>query len=118
MTPILFGNDALKIFEQLEQIIIVACGTSYHAGLVAKYWMRVGQGACLRGIASEFRYRKSVLKNKTLMIGISQSGETADTLAALKLARKLGLEWILESVMYRINSYPDMQLIVYHPGGP
>jgi len=109
LTPILFGNDAPKIFEEVEQIIIIACGTSYHAGLVAKYWIEeLAKVHVSVEIASEFRYRKSVLKNKTLMIGISQSGETADTLAALKLARNLGLEWIFgicnvqESTLIRI----------------
>ena len=109
LTPILFGNDAPEIFEEVEQIIIIACGTSYHAGLVAKYWIEeLAKVHVSVEIASEFRYRKSVLKNKTLMIGISQSGETADTLAALKLAKRLGLEWIFgicnvqESTLIRI----------------
>ena len=109
LTAGLFGDIAKRVFGQVEQIIIVACGTSYHAGLVAKYWIEeLAKIPVSVEIASEFRYRKSVIKNKTLMIGISQSGETADTLAALNLARNLGLEWIFgicnvqESTLMRI----------------
>lgn len=80
-----FGHQAEEIFETLEQIQIIACGTSYHAGLVAKYWMEDIIGIpCQIEVASEYRYRNPVIKNNTLFVTISQSGETADTLAALQ----------------------------------
>ncbi len=80
-----FGADASEIFDQVKQVQIVACGTSYHAGLVAKYWIEDLVGIpCLVEVASEFRYRKVVLPEGTLFLSISQSGETADTLAALR----------------------------------
>ncbi|HLP81485.1 MAG TPA: glutamine--fructose-6-phosphate transaminase (isomerizing), partial [Nitrosomonas sp.] len=87
----LFGSEADKIFSRVNQILIIACGTSYHAGLVARYWMESVAGLpCNVEIASEYRYRDPIADPDTLVIGISQSGETADTLAALSYARKLG----------------------------
>ena len=78
-----FGAGAGEIFDQVKQVQIVACGTSYHAGLVAKYWIEDLVGIpCLVEVASEFRYRKVVLSEGTLFLSVSQSGETADTLAA------------------------------------
>ncbi|MBO1520268.1 glutamine--fructose-6-phosphate transaminase (isomerizing) [Oceanisphaera pacifica] len=86
-----FGNDARNIFEHVEHIQLIACGTSYHAGMVARYWFEALAGiACDIEIASEFRYRKSVVRPNSLLITLSQSGETADTLAALRLAKELG----------------------------
>jgi len=86
-----FGEKAPRIFDQIRHIQIVACGTSYHAGLVARYWLEEWAGvACQVEIASEFRYRKKVVYEDTLFIAISQSGETADTLAALTQAKDLG----------------------------
>jgi glucosamine--fructose-6-phosphate aminotransferase (isomerizing) len=80
-----FGPQAEEIFSSIEQLHIIACGTSYHAGLVAKYWAEDIIGLpCQVEVASEFRYRNPVIQNNTLFITISQSGETADTLAALK----------------------------------
>jgi len=80
-----FGAGASEIFDQVKQVQIVACGTSYHAGLVAKYWIEDLVGIpCLVEVASEFRYRKVVLSEGTLFLSVSQSGETADTLAALR----------------------------------
>ncbi|WP_417535284.1 glutamine--fructose-6-phosphate transaminase (isomerizing) [Methylophaga sp.] len=79
-----FGPKAEQIFKTVEQIHIIACGTSYHAGMVTKYWMEDIIGLpCQVEVASEFRYRNPVILNKTLFVMISQSGETADTLAAL-----------------------------------
>ncbi len=87
----LFGSEAEEIFSSMNQILIIACGTSYHAGLVARYWMESVAGLpCNVEIASEYRYRDPIADPKTLVIGISQSGETADTLAALSYAKKLG----------------------------
>ncbi|MDH5393526.1 MAG: glutamine--fructose-6-phosphate transaminase (isomerizing), partial [Gammaproteobacteria bacterium] len=80
-----FGNDASDVFDKVKQVQIIACGTSYHAGMVAKYWMESLAGiACQVEVASEFRYRKPVVIDNTLVVTISQSGETADTLAALR----------------------------------
>lgn len=86
-----FGMQASNIFDQVEHIKIIACGTSYHAGMVAKYWSESLAGLpCSVEIASEFRYRKSFVPKNSLFVTISQSGETADTLAALELARETG----------------------------
>ncbi|HTD90690.1 MAG TPA: glutamine--fructose-6-phosphate transaminase (isomerizing), partial [Burkholderiales bacterium] len=87
----LFGATAEEIFSQIKQILILACGTSYHAGMVARYWLEGIAGVpCNVEIASEYRYRESVPDPRTLVITISQSGETADTLAALQYAKSLG----------------------------
>ena len=86
-----FGSDAKAIFDRVQGIQIVACGTSYHAGLVAKYWFEDWAGVpCQVEVASEFRYRKVVVQPNTLFVTISQSGETADTLAALRNAKESG----------------------------
>ena len=80
-----FGPQAESIFDSIERVHIVACGTSYHAGLVAKYWFEDIIGIpCQAEVASEFRYRNPVIQHNTLFVVISQSGETADTLAALQ----------------------------------
>lgn len=80
-----FGSEAKQIFNSIEQMYIIACGTSYHAGLVAKYWAEDIIGLpCQVEVASEFRYRNPVIQNNTLFVTISQSGETADTLSALQ----------------------------------
>lgn len=80
-----FGSEAAEIFDQIKQVQIIACGTSYHAGLVARYWLESLAGIpCNVEVASEFRYRQPVILNDTLVVTISQSGETADTLAALR----------------------------------
>ena len=86
-----FGAGAAEIFDQVEHIQIIACGTSYHAGMVARYWLEDLTGiSCNIEIASEFRYRRSYVHPNSLLVTISQSGETADTLAALRLAKELG----------------------------
>ncbi len=86
-----FGPAASKTFEHIQAVQIIACGTSYHAGLVAKYWMEsIANLPCNIEVASEFRYRKTVVSPNSLFVTISQSGETADTLAALRVAKKLG----------------------------
>jgi glucosamine--fructose-6-phosphate aminotransferase (isomerizing) len=83
----IFGPESDRIFEQVENIQIIACGTSYHAGYVAKYWLEELVGIpCQVEVASEFRYRKVVVSKNTLFVTLSQSGETADTLAALRNA--------------------------------
>ncbi len=89
----LFGADAEAVFDRTRQILILACGTSFHAGLVAKYWLEsVARLPVSVEIASEYRYRESVPQAGTLVMTISQSGETADTLAALQHAKAQGLE--------------------------
>uniref|UniRef100_A0A7C2AZI1 Glutamine--fructose-6-phosphate aminotransferase [isomerizing] n=1 Tax=Pseudomonas graminis TaxID=158627 RepID=A0A7C2AZI1_9PSED len=86
-----FGPQAAELFAKVRNVQIVACGTSYHAGMVARYWLEGLAGIpCQVEVASEFRYRKVVVQPDTLFVSISQSGETADTLAALRNAKELG----------------------------
>ncbi|MDO8696250.1 MAG: glutamine--fructose-6-phosphate transaminase (isomerizing), partial [Pseudomonas sp.] len=86
-----FGPQAAELFAQVKNVQIVACGTSYHAGMVARYWLEELAGIpCQIEVASEFRYRKVVVHPDSLFVSISQSGETADTLAALRNAKELG----------------------------
>jgi glucosamine--fructose-6-phosphate aminotransferase (isomerizing) len=83
-----FGANAKAIFDKVDHVQIIACGTSYHAGMVAKYWLESWANiACSVEVASEFRYRKVVVPKNSLIVTISQSGETADTLAALRKAQ-------------------------------
>jgi len=92
VSPELFGNGAHRVFKDIEQVLILACGTSYYSGSVAKYWLEgIAKVPTAVEVASEYRYRDSVPNPKTLVVTISQSGETADTLAALKHARGLGM---------------------------
>jgi glutamine---fructose-6-phosphate transaminase (isomerizing) len=93
ITPELFGEGAKAVFDQIDNVLILACGTSYYSGCTAKYWLEsVAKIPTQVEIASEYRYRESVPNPKTLIVTISQSGETADTLAALRHARELGME--------------------------
>jgi glutamine---fructose-6-phosphate transaminase (isomerizing) len=99
ITPELFdvpgykpGESAFNTFKDIDNVLILACGTSYYSGSVAKYWLEsIAKIPCNVEIASEYRYRDSVPNPKTLVVTITQSGETADTLAALKHARSLGM---------------------------
>ena len=85
-----FGVSAKKIFNQIKQVQIVACGTSFNAAIVAKYWLEdIAKLSCNVEVASEYRYRRPILLNGTLFLTLSQSGETADTLEALKAAKKI-----------------------------
>ena len=96
LVPGIFGAEAKNAFAQIDSILILACGTSYHAGLVARYWLEEIAGiTCSVEIASEYRYRSSVANSKTLVVTISQSGETADTLAALNHAKATGHPYTL-----------------------
>ncbi|MBU0689058.1 MAG: glutamine--fructose-6-phosphate transaminase (isomerizing) [Gammaproteobacteria bacterium] len=91
LVPGIFGAEANEIFPKVENILILACGTSNHAGQVARYWLEEIAGIpCTVEIASEYRYRTSVPNPRTLVVTISQSGETADTLAALNHAKATG----------------------------
>ena len=92
ISPELFGDGAYRVFKEVDSVLILACGTSYYAGSTAKYWLEsIAKIPTSVEIASEYRYRDSVPNPRTLVVTISQSGETADTLAALKHARSLGM---------------------------
>jgi glutamine---fructose-6-phosphate transaminase (isomerizing) len=96
ITPELFGDEAFKVFKEIDSILILACGTSYYSGSTAKYWLEsIAKIPTSVEIASEYRYRDSVPNPRTLVVTISQSGETADTIAALKHARSLGMQHTL-----------------------
>lgn len=102
-----FGHNAAEVFDNIKAIQILACGTSYHAGLVARYWFEeLARVPCNIEVASEFRYRSPVLTPDTLIVTISQSGETADTLAALLEAKKLGAKYSLA-----ICNVPESSLV-------
>jgi len=102
-----FGHNAADVFDNIKAIQILACGTSYHAGLVARYWFEeLARVPCNIEVASEFRYRSPVLAPDTLIVTISQSGETADTLAALLEAKKLGARYSLA-----ICNVPESSLV-------
>ena len=101
-----FGPHAKAVFDVTDTVQIVACGTSYHAGLVAKYWLEsVGVG-CSVEVASEFRYRRHVVPERGLLVAVSQSGETADTLAALGEAKRIGYPYALA-----ICNVPESSLV-------
>ncbi|MEN9904265.1 MAG: hypothetical protein RLZZ555_830 [Pseudomonadota bacterium] len=92
IVPELFGDGAYRVFKEIDKILILACGTSYYSGCTAKYWLEaIAKVPTQVEIASEYRYRESVPDPKTLVVTISQSGETADTLAALRHAQSLGM---------------------------
>jgi glucosamine--fructose-6-phosphate aminotransferase (isomerizing) len=96
ITPELFGDGAYKVFKDVDSVLILACGTSYYSGSTAKYWLEsIAKIPTSVEIASEYRYRESVPNPRTLVVTITQSGETADTLAALKHARSLGMKHTL-----------------------
>ncbi|MDP3877654.1 MAG: glutamine--fructose-6-phosphate transaminase (isomerizing) [Methylobacter sp.] len=102
-----FGHNAAEVFDNIKAIQILACGTSYHAGMVARYWFeKLARVPCNIEVASEFRYRNPVLAPDTLVVTISQSGETADTLAALLEAKKLGAKYSLA-----ICNVPESSLV-------
>jgi glucosamine--fructose-6-phosphate aminotransferase (isomerizing) len=107
LSPQVFGFSAIEIFEKIDSALILACGTSYHAGVVARYWLESLAGIpCNVEIASEYRYRDTVPNPRSLVIVISQSGETADSIAALSHARKLGQPFSLA-----ICNVPESALI-------
>jgi glucosamine--fructose-6-phosphate aminotransferase (isomerizing) len=96
ISPELFGDSAWRVFKEIDQVLILACGTSFYAGSTARYWLESIAGIPTTvEVASEYRYRTSVPNPRTLVVTITQSGETADTLAALKHARSLGMEHTL-----------------------
>ena len=96
ITSELFGKNAEQTFKDIDRVLILACGTSYYSGCVAQYWIEaIAKIPCHVEIASEYRYRESVADPRTLVVTITQSGETADTLAALRHAQSLGLKHTL-----------------------
>ncbi len=115
-----FGPKAGRIFDTIEHIQIIACGTSYHAGLVARYGFEDLAGvSCNVEVASEFRYRKTVVLPNTLFVTISQSGETADTLAALRAAREMGFSHTLSICNVAESSLVrESELVLMTRAGP
>jgi glucosamine--fructose-6-phosphate aminotransferase (isomerizing) len=96
IVPELFGDGAHRVFNAIDNVLILACGTSYYSGCTAKYWLEAIAGIpCQVEVASEYRYRTSVPNPRTLVVTITQSGETADTLAALRHAQSLGMHHTL-----------------------
>ncbi|MFM2276442.1 MAG: hypothetical protein RL211_2314 [Pseudomonadota bacterium] len=92
IVPELFGDGAYRIFKDIDNVLILACGTSYYSGCTAKYWLeKIAKVPTQVEVASEYRYRDSVPNSRTLVVTITQSGETADTLAALRHAQGLGM---------------------------
>jgi glucosamine--fructose-6-phosphate aminotransferase (isomerizing) len=107
IVPQLFGVEAASTMKRINAVTVLACGTSYHAGLVARYWIEAIAGIpCSVEIASEYRYRDSVPNPDALVIAISQSGETADTIAALQFAKSLG-----QNLTLAICNVPESSLI-------
>jgi len=96
IVPELFGDGAYRVFKDIDNVLILACGTSYYSGCAAKYWLEsMAKMPTQVEVASEYRYRDSVPNPRTLVVTISQSGETADTLAALRHAQSLGMQHTL-----------------------
>jgi glucosamine--fructose-6-phosphate aminotransferase (isomerizing) len=102
-----FGAKATDVFDKVQGVHIIACGTSYHAGLIGRYWLESIAGIpCSVEVASEFRYRKPVVRKNSLIVTLSQSGETADTLAGLLEAKRLGFGYSLS-----ICNVPESSLV-------
>ncbi|MDE2616376.1 MAG: glutamine--fructose-6-phosphate transaminase (isomerizing) [Burkholderiales bacterium] len=96
IVPELFGDGAYRVFKEVDSVLILACGTSYYSGCAAKYWLEsIAKVPTQVEVASEYRYRDSVPNPRTLVVTITQSGETADTLAALRHAQSLGMQQTL-----------------------
>ncbi|MCI0400561.1 MAG: glutamine--fructose-6-phosphate transaminase (isomerizing) [Gammaproteobacteria bacterium] len=115
-----FGPNAASVLDTIHSVHIVACGTSYHAGLIARYWMEAIAGLpCSVEVASEFRYRRLVVRPETLFVSISQSGETADTLAALREAKQRGYAHSLAICNVPESSLTrESELVVMTRAGP
>lgn len=118
-SPVLFGKDAEAVFQQVDSVLILAAGTSYYAGLTAKYWLESIAGLSTNvEIASEYRYRISVPNSKQLIVTISQSGETLDTMEALKHAKSLGQELTLSICNVQESALPRAsKLVLYTRAG-
>ncbi|MFM9835809.1 MAG: glutamine--fructose-6-phosphate transaminase (isomerizing) [Methylophilaceae bacterium] len=118
-SPALFGDGATEVFKQIDSVLILAAGTSYYAGLTAKYWLEgIAEIRTSVEIASEYRYRKSVPNPKQLIVTISQSGETLDTMEALKHAQKLGQNLTLSICNVQESALPRAsKLVLYTRAG-
>jgi glutamine---fructose-6-phosphate transaminase (isomerizing) len=115
ITPALFGADAEAVFAQIDSVQILACGTSYYASSVARYWIEsIAKIPCNVEIASEYRYRDSVANAKQLVITISQSGETLDTMEALKRAKELGHPYTLSICNVRESAIPRASRLIFY----
>ncbi|WP_298576434.1 glutamine--fructose-6-phosphate transaminase (isomerizing) [uncultured Luteimonas sp.] len=113
--PELFGKDARQVLGEVEGVQILACGTSFYAGSVARYWIEsIGGLPCSVEIASEYRYRKAVANPKHLIVTISQSGETLDTMEALKYAKSLGHEHTLSICNVPESAIPRASRLVFY----
>ena len=113
--PALFGANAADVLADIESVQILACGTSYYAGLTARYWLEDIAGIpCAVDIASEYRYRKVVANPKQLIVTISQSGETLDTMEALKYAKSLGQERTLSICNVPESAIPRASKLVFY----
>ena len=117
--PELFGANAAEILSQIDGVQILACGTSYYAGLTARYWLEAIAGIPTSvEIASEYRYRDAVARPNTLIVTISQSGETLDTMEALKYAKSLGHKWALSICNVKESAIPRASdLVIYTRAG-
>ncbi len=117
--PELFGAQAAEILSQIDGVQILACGTSYYAGLTARYWLEAIAGIPTSvEIASEYRYRDAVARPNTLIVTISQSGETLDTMEALKYAKSLGHKWALSICNVKESAIPRASdLVIYTRAG-
>ncbi|GAA5003672.1 glutamine--fructose-6-phosphate transaminase (isomerizing) [Pseudoluteimonas lycopersici] len=114
-SPQLFGADAESVLRDIDAVQILACGTSYYAGLVARYWIEAIAGIpCAVDIASEYRYRDVVANTKQLVVTISQSGETLDTMEALKYAKSLGQQRTLSICNVPESAIPRASRLVYY----
>jgi len=114
-SPLLFGANAEEVLRDVEGVQILACGTSYYAGLTARYWIEAISGLpCSVEIASEYRYRKAVANPKHLIVTISQSGETLDTMEALKYAKSLGHDRTLSICNVPESAIPRASKLVYY----
>lgn len=114
-SPLLFGKEAEAVFSEIDRVLILAAGTSYYAGLTAKYWIEGIAGLPTNvEIASEYRYRKSVPNPKQLIISISQSGETLDTMEALKHAQSLGQQQTLSICNVQESALPRASKLVFY----
>ncbi|MFZ5656343.1 MAG: glutamine--fructose-6-phosphate transaminase (isomerizing) [Pseudomonadota bacterium] len=114
-TPALFGRDAEQVLRDVEGVQILACGTSYYAGLTARYWIEsIAKLPCSVEIASEYRYRQAHANPKNLIVTISQSGETLDTMEALKYAKSLGHDRTLSICNVPESAIPRASRLVYY----
>jgi glucosamine--fructose-6-phosphate aminotransferase (isomerizing) len=114
ISPALFGKDAAAVFADIDAVQILACGTSFYAGSTARYWLEsIAKIPCNVEIASEYRYRESVPNPKQLIVTISQSGETLDTMEALKCAKALGQQHTLSICNVQESAIPRASKLVY-----